>query len=94
MKQYFKWLDNSKYNISYHQIESSLEENIYSPASNIVINTKEADIRLISINKHNVTSDQNGIDFIYLIPFFGQTKSQIIDIFSLGMFHSYNSALT
>ena len=99
VKDYFKWLESSKYNISYHKIQSNFEVNYYN-RTNIVINTNEADSSLIMINKYNLTDD-NEFELVYLVPFSGEerekcetavceitdAKSQIIDLFNLGMFH-------
>ena len=78
----------------YDRIELDLEGN-YTSGTNIVINTNQADLSLITISKFNLTDNKNDFDMIYFIPYsvwkadssdrFMQPISQIIDLHNMGM---------
>ena len=88
-KNNFKWLNGSKYNKLFEEVEAQIEAKAdasYTSGSNIVINTAEAKISFITINKYNFTEYQSDIEFIHLIPFRGQKKSQIINLSNFGMY--------
>ena len=72
----FKWMIGSN---------KDLEIYIYDPKSNIVVNTKEANISLIMVDKYNqVNHSENDIESLFIIPFGGQSISQILTLSNYG----------
>ena len=72
----FKWMIGSN---------KDLEIYIYDPKSNIVVNTKEANISFIMVDEYNpVNESDNEIVSLFIIPFSGQSFSQMLNISNYG----------
>ena len=72
----FKWMIGSN---------KDLEIYIYDPKSNIVVNTKEANVSFIMIDEYTpVNNSDNEIESLFIIPFSGQNISQILSLSNYG----------
>ena len=81
----YSWYFNSWLDISTYASRNNTVAYSNSTGSNLVVNTKGSNITLLMINKYNITNeDQIGIDFIYILPFKEETKTQLINLSNLG----------